>query len=99
MHEVFRAYFNELVQAMISPLALIPAFYSEHLISDTDKTRLRTVTHTDDIEKAIMLLSLVENKIKAAPEAAKVVRVFCKAVSNQPALNYVVEKITAVLGK
>ena len=40
VYEVFRAHFDQLVQAMRnSPTALIPVLYSKRLISDTDKTR------------------------------------------------------------
>ena len=40
VYEVFRAHFDQLVQAMTSPTALIPVLYSKRLISYTDKTRL-----------------------------------------------------------
>ena len=50
-----------------SPTALIPVLYSKQLISDTDKTRLTTLTHTDNIDKATRLLNAVETKMKAEP--------------------------------
>ena len=79
VYEVFRAHFDQLVRAMgTSPTALIPVLYSKGLISDTDKTRLATLTHTDNIDKAIKLLTAVETTMKAAPRAARVVRELCE---------------------
>ena len=99
MYEVFRAHFDQLVQAMTSPTALIPVLYSKQLISDTDKTRLTTITHTDNIEKATMLLNAVETTMKAEPRAARVVRELCEAVYDQPALRHVADRITTALGE
>ena len=100
VYEVFRAHFDQLVQAMgTSPTALIPVLYSKRLISDTDKTRLTTLTHTDNIERATRLLNAVETTMKAAPRAARVVRELCEAVNDQPALRHVADRITTALGE
>ena len=82
-----------------SPTALIPVLYSKQLISDTDKTRLTTLTHTDNIDKATRLLNAVETKMKAEPRAARVVRELCEAVNDQPALRHVADRITTALGE
>ena len=56
VYEVFREHFDQLVRAMgTSPTALIPVLYSKQLISDTDKTRLTSLTHTDNIDKATQI--------------------------------------------
>ena len=100
VYEVFRAHFDQLVRAMgTSPTALIPVLYSKRLISDTDKTRLISITHTDNIERAIKLLTAVETTMKAAPRAARVVRELCEAVYDQPALRHVADRITTALGE
>ena len=99
MYEVFRAHFDQLVEAMTSPHTLIPVLYAEDLIGTTEKTRLSTLTHTDDIDKATRILNAVEKAMKADPRAARVVRVFCKAVDDQPALRLVANRITAALGE
>ena len=100
VYEVFREHFDQLVRAMgTSPTALIPVLYSKQLISDTDKTRLTTLTHTDSIDKATRLLSAVETTMKAAPRAARVVRELCEAVNDQPALRHVADRITTALGE
>ena len=36
--------------------------------------------------------------MKAEPRAARVVREFCEAVNDQPALGYVADRITTALG-
>ena len=99
MYEVFRAHFDQLVVAMTSPHTLIPVLYAEKLISTTDKTRLTTLTPTDDIDKATRILNAVEKAMKADPQAARVVRVFCKAVDDQPALSLVAKRLTVALGE
>ena len=91
--------FDQLVQAMTCPTALIPVLYSERLISDTDKTRLTSITHIDNIDKATRLLNAVETTMKAAPRAARVVRELCEAVNDQPALRHVADRITTALGE
>ena len=99
MYEVFRAHIDQLVEAMTSPQTLINVLYAKGLISTTDRTRLTTLTPTDDIDKATRILYAVEKVMKADPRAARVVRVFCKAVDDQPALRLVANRITAALGE
>ena len=100
VYEVFREHFDQLVRAMgTSPTALIPVLYSKQLISDTDKTRLTTLTHTDSIDNATRLLSAVETTMKAAPRADQVARELCEAVNDQPALRHVADRITTALGE
>ena len=97
VYEVFRAHFVQLVRAMgTSPTALIPVLYSKRLIN---KTRLTTLTHTDNIDRATNLLNAVETTMKAAPRAARVVRELCEAVYDQPALRHVADRITTALGE
>ena len=99
VYEVFRSEFNSLVQAMTSPTALIPVLYSKGLISNNDKIEFITLTHTDNIKMATKILNAVEIKITAAPIAASVVREFCEAVNDQPALRHVADRITTALGE
>ena len=100
VYEVFRAHFDQLVTAMgTSPTALIPVLYAKKLISGTDKTNLSTLTGVGNIDKATMLLTAVETTMKAEPRAAQVVRKFCEAVNNQPALRHVADRITTALGE
>ena len=100
VYEVFREHFDQLVRAMgTSPTALIPVLYSKGLISDTDKVRLTSLTHTDDIDKATKLLNAIEIKMKAEPRAARVIRELCEAVNDQPALRHVADRITTALGE
>ena len=99
VYEVFRDEFKSLVQAMTSPTALIPALYSKQLISNTDKINLATLTGVGDIDKATKILNAIEQKIKAAPRAARVVRELCEAVNDQPALRHVADRITTALGE
>ena len=99
MYEVFRAEFNSLVKAISSPNDLIPVLYSKQLISDTDKTRLTSLTHTDNIDKATKILNAVEITMMAAPRAALVVRELCEAVNDQPALRHVADRITTALSE
>ena len=100
VYEVFRAHFDQLVMAMgTSPSALIPVLYSKGLISDTDKTRLTSLTHTDNIDKATMLLNAIEIQMMAEPRAARVIRELCEAVNDQPALRHVADRITTALGE
>lgn len=84
VYKVFREHFDQLVRAMgTSPTALIPVLYSKQLISDTDKINLTSLTGVGNIDKATRILNTVEAKIMAAP---RVVREFCEAVNDQPAL-------------
>ena len=99
VYEVFRAHFDQLVQAMTSPTALIPVLYSKQLISDTDKTNLTTLTGVGNIDIATRLLNAVETTMKVAPRAARVVRELCEAVNDQPALRHVADRITTALGE
>ena len=100
VYEAFREHFDQLVRAMgTSPTALIPVLYSKGLISDTDKTRLTSLTHTDNIDIATKILNAVEIEVRAAPIASEVVREFCKAVNDQPALRHVADRITRAVGE
>ena len=100
VYEMFRAHFGLLVQGMrTSPTALIPVLYSKRLISDTDKINLTTLTGVGDIDKATRLLNALETTMKAEPRAAQVVKRFCEAVNDQPALRHVADRITTALGE
>ena len=100
VYEVIREHFDQLVRAMgTSPTALIPVLYSKGLISDTDKTRLTSLTHTDNIDKATKLLNAIEITMKADPSAARVIRELCEAVNDQPALRHVADRIITALGE
>ena len=84
---------------MTSPTALIPVLYSKYLISPADKTNLTTLTGVGSIDIARKLLDTVEATMKAAPKAAQVLREFCLAVDDQPALRHVANRIRTVLGE
>ena len=99
VYEVFRAHFDQLVEAMTSPRTLIPVLYAKGLISKNDKTRLSTLTHTDDIERATIILNAVQIKMESATKAALVVRALCEAVSDEPPLRLVADRITTALGE
>ena len=99
VYEVFRAHFDQLVEAMNSPHTLIPVLYAKDLISTTEKTRLTTLTQIDDIERATIILNAVQIKMESAAKAALVVRALCEAVNDEPALRLVANRITTELGK
>ena len=72
VYKVFREHFDQLLRSMGT--RLIPVLYSKGLISDTDKTRLTSLTHTGNIDKATKPLNAVETTMKAEPRAAQVIR-------------------------
>ena len=100
VYEVFREHFDQLVRAMgTSPTALIPVLYSKGLISDADKINLTSLTGVGNIDKATMLLNVIEIKMKAESRAAQVVGELCEAVNDRPALRHVADRITTALGE
>ena len=101
MYEVFREHFDQLVRAIgTSPTALIPVLYSKGLISEDVKDDLSTLTGVSNNDKAIRLLNAVEKTMKADPSrAVLVVKEFCEAMNDQPALRHIVQRITTALGE
>ena len=101
-HDVFRAHFAELVLAMYGPTltALIPVLHSKRLISDIEMINLTTLSGVGDFDKATRLLSAIEAAMKFETRgAARVLREFCEAASDQLALKDVVDSITTALGE
>ena len=101
VHDVFYAHYDKLLMAMDGPTltALIPVLHSKQLISDRVMINITTITGVDDIRKATMLLSTIDNMMKAEFRPARVLREFCEAASDQPALRHVTDSITTALGE
>ena len=57
------------------------------------------ITTITDIEKATRLLNAIHVAMQAEPRAARVLREFCEAASDQLALKDVVDSITTALGE